>query len=83
MSENSLVIFHPDNNEQVSALRALAKVLKMNFEITTQEKFEKKIKVSKEKKQLINDIKEAVEELKLVKAGKIKARNVGDLLNDL
>ena len=55
----------------------------MNFEITTQEKFEKKIKVSKEKKQLINDIKEAVEELKLVKAGKIKARNVEDLLNEL
>jgi len=39
--------------------------------------------VNKEKAQLIAEIKEAVEELKLVKAGKKKARNAEDFLNEL
>jgi hypothetical protein len=83
MRLNNLVIFHPSNNEQLAALRTLAKVLKMDFEVTTTEKLEKKVRLSKEKKIIIEDIKDAVEELKLVKAGKLKARNVEDLLNEL
>jgi aspartate ammonia-lyase len=39
--------------------------------------------ISNEKAQQIEDIKEAVEELKVVKEGKIKARNVDDLINEL
>lgn len=39
--------------------------------------------LSDEKAELINDIKEAVEELKLVRQGKLKARNVEDLINEL
>jgi len=39
--------------------------------------------VNKEKAQLIAEIKEAVEELKLVKAGKKKARNAEDFLNEI
>jgi hypothetical protein len=83
MSLNNLVIFHPSNNEQLAALRSLAKVLKMDFEVTTKEKLEKKVKLRKEKDIIIDDIKEAVEELKLIKSGKLKARNVEDLLDEL
>ena len=83
MSLNNLVIFHPSNNEQLAALRSLAKVLKMDFEVTTKEKLEKKVKLRKEKDIIIDDIKDAVEELKLIKSGKLKARNVEDLLNEL
>ena len=83
MRLNNLVIFHPSNNEQLAALRTLAKVLKMDFEVTTKEKLEKKVKLRKEKDIIIEDIKDAVEELKLIKSGKLKARNVEDLLNEL
>lgn len=83
MSLNKLVIFHPSNTEQLVALRSLAKVLKMDFEVTTKEKLEKKVKLRKEKHIIIDDIKDAVEELKLIKSGKLKARNVEDLLNEL
>jgi hypothetical protein len=83
MSLNKLVIFHPSNTEQLAALRSLAKVLKMDFEVTTKEKLEKKVKLRKEKDIIIDDIKDAVEELKLIKSGKLKARNVEDLLNEL
>ncbi len=83
METNNLVIFHPNNSEQISALRALAKLLKLDVEITTQEKLEKKVRINKEKQRVFNDIREAVDELKLVKSGKKKARNVEDLLNEL
>jgi len=83
MRLNNLVIFHPSNNEQLAALRTLAKVLKMDFEVTTKEKLEKKVKLRKEKDIIIEDIKDAVEELKLIKSGKLKARNVEELLNEL
>lgn len=39
--------------------------------------------ISPEKTLLVNEIKEAVEELKLIKAGKLKGIPARDLLNDL
>ena len=36
-----------------------------------------------ERKELINEIKEAVEELNLIKAGKKEARDIEDFLNEL
>ena len=39
-------------------------------------------KNSKTKTRLISEIKEAVEEMKLIKAGKKTARNAEDFLND-
>ena len=35
------------------------------------------------KEEVFNNIKEAVEEMKLIKAGKKKARNLDDFLNEL
>ena len=83
METNNLVIFHPNISEQISALKALAKLLKLDIEITTQEKLEKKVSDNKEKQRIFNDIREAVDELKMVKSGKKKSRNVEDLLNEL
>lgn len=39
--------------------------------------------ISNEKALFIEDIKEAVEEMKLVKQGKLKTRPVEDLINEL
>lgn len=45
--------------------------------------FAKAKPISPEKAQLLEDIKEAVENLNLVKQGKLKARAAEDLLNKL
>ena len=39
--------------------------------------------LSDEKALLMEEIKEAVEEMKLIKAGKLKGRNAEDFLNEL
>jgi hypothetical protein len=54
------------------------------MEILKNFKFVKKATlISTEKAKLMQDIKEAVEELKLVKAGKLKGIPAKDLLNEL
>jgi hypothetical protein len=45
--------------------------------------FVKTSKLTDEKAQLIGEIKEAVEEMKLIRAGKKKARNAEDFINEL
>ncbi len=45
--------------------------------------FIKTTKLSEEKAQLIGELNEAIEEMKLIKAGKKKARNAEDFLNEL
>ncbi len=39
--------------------------------------------LSDNKAKVLEDVKEAVEEMKLIKAGKLKARNAEDLINEL
>jgi hypothetical protein len=39
--------------------------------------------ISPYKAKVIEDLKEAVEEMKLIKKGKLKARNAEDLINEL
>jgi len=46
-------------------------------------KYVKAKAITKEKALLIEDFKEAIEEIKLVKQGKLKARPVEDLINEL
>jgi hypothetical protein len=43
----------------------------------------KAVPITDAKAELMQDIREAVEELKLVKAGKLTARNAEDLINEL
>ncbi|MEI6882249.1 MAG: hypothetical protein WCK82_13085 [Bacteroidota bacterium] len=45
--------------------------------------FVKTIPISNEKALLMEEIKEAVDNLKLVKAGKLKARSAKEILDDL
>ena len=45
--------------------------------------FIKTKELTKEKAQLIEEINEAVEEMKLIRSGKKKARNAEDFLNEL
>ena len=45
--------------------------------------FVKAKQIEDEKAQLIDEIKEAVKEMKLIRAGKKKARNAEDFLNEL
>ena len=46
--------------------------------------FVKKAKtLTSQKTRVLNDVKEAVKEMKLIKAGKLKARNAEDLINEL
>lgn len=45
--------------------------------------FVKAKRLTDSKAQLIEDIREAVEEMKLIRAGKKKARNAEDFLNEL
>ncbi len=39
--------------------------------------------ISEEKAHLIDEIKQSIEEIKLVRAGKLKARPIEELLNEL
>lgn len=45
--------------------------------------FVKVKKLTDEKTELISDIREAIEELKLIKEGKKEARNAEDFINEL
>ncbi|MBX2899254.1 MAG: hypothetical protein KF775_06375 [Cyclobacteriaceae bacterium] len=40
-------------------------------------------KLTDEKAEILSDIREAVEEMKLIKKGKLKARPIEDLINEL
>lgn len=45
--------------------------------------FVKARQLSPYKAKVLEDVKEAVEEMRMVKAGKLKARNAEDLFNEL
>jgi hypothetical protein len=53
MQTDSIFIVHPANEEQVNALKAFAKALKMKFEITTQKAYNPEFveKIQKSKKE--------------------------------
>ncbi len=51
------------------------------MEVLKNFKFVKAEPIMEEKKQLVDEIKEAVQNLKLVRAGKLKARPAKELLN--
>lgn len=68
------VIFHPSNTEELNVLKAIAKALKMQYEIITKEKASN---------QLLNDLTEAFNDVKLYEQGKKKLKSAKDLLNEL
>ncbi|WP_036601933.1 DUF2683 family protein [Olivibacter sitiensis] len=66
------ILIHPNNKEQLAAVKAFARALKMSFEV-------KSVKDD----MFMDELRKAVEEVKLIKQGKLKGKPVEDLLNEL
>jgi hypothetical protein len=67
------LIVHPDNNEKLSALKAVMKALKIRFEVSEEAPAQS----------VAEDILESMKEVKLHQAGKIRLQDARDLLNEL
>ena len=71
------IIIHPENIEQSRTIKAVLKALNVRFEN------EKIASDKKSNQEFITELKEAVYEVNLIKAGKLKGRPATDLLNEL
>lgn len=82
---------YTEDASQIEAIKAVIKAFKIKYRISKMKdtnynpEIVTQIKTGnqKEKNVLIEEIKEAVENLKLVREGKLKARSAKDLLNEL
>lgn len=76
---------YTEDASQIEAIKAVIKAFKIKYRIYKMEDIDTQTKAFKqeEKSILIEEIKEAVENLKLVREGKLKARSAKDLLNEL
>lgn len=68
-----MLIAHPDSKDKLTALKAFMKALKIRFEVGEDTPVQS----------VADDIREAVEEVKLHKSGKIKLQDARDLLHEL
>ncbi|MFN5443076.1 MAG: hypothetical protein ACK48V_02495 [Crocinitomicaceae bacterium] len=68
------VLFHPSNTEELNVLKAIAKELKIQFEIISKEKVSNDFK---------NELTEAFNDIKLYEQGKKKLKSAKDLLDEL
>lgn len=64
------IILHPKNKTQLSILKNLAKEMGMSFE-------------TKEEESILDNIKNGLEEMQLIKKGKLKTTSLNDFLNEL
>lgn len=64
------IILHPKNKTQLSILKNLAKEMGMSFE-------------TKEEESILDNIKNGLEEMQLIKRGKLKTTSLNDFLNEL
>ena len=64
------IILHPKNKTQLSILKNLAKEMGMSFE-------------TKEEESILDNIKNGLEEMQLIKKGKLKTTSAKDFLNEL
>ena len=64
------IILHPKNKTQLSILKSLAKEMGMSFE-------------TKEEESILDNIKNGLEEMQLIKRGKLKTTSLNDFLNEL
>ncbi|MFV0553985.1 MAG: DUF2683 family protein [Mangrovibacterium sp.] len=76
MDTLEILTAHPQTREQASALKAVMKALKIKFMISKEDSLVRE-------NQLLEEIQEAVENLNLVKQGKLKARPAKELLHEL
>jgi hypothetical protein len=68
------------DTSQIEAIKAFMKALKIKFEVS-KESHSKLI--SAEKSLIVEEIREAVDSLRLIREGKLTARPAKDLLNEL
>ena len=71
----NIFIAHPVTDEQVNALKAMGRALKVKFEIRQQE--------DKEDQIIINNLKKGFEEMQLIKKGKLKTTSLKKFLDEL
>ena len=64
------IILHPKNKTQLSILKNLAKEMGMSFE-------------TKKEDSVLDNIKNGLEEMQLIKKGKLKTTSLNDFLNEL
>ena len=64
------IILHPKNKTQLSILKNLAKEMGMSFETNKEES-------------ILENIKNGLEEMQLIKKGKLKTTSAKDFLNEL
>ena len=97
MKTNNIIIAHPQTDEQVNVIKAFMTAHKIKFEIsksnneTYNPEFVDKILQGKKdieqgkgiKAQILEGLKEAVEQVNQAKKGKTKLKSVHQLLNEL
>jgi hypothetical protein len=64
------IILHPKNKTQLSILKNLAKEMGMSFE-------------TKKEECILDNIKNGLQEMQLIKRGKLKTTSLNDFLNEL
>ena len=64
------IILHPKNKTQLSILKNLAKEMGMSFE-------------TKKEESILENIKNGLEEMQLIRKGKLKTTSAKDFLNEL
>ena len=64
------IILHPKNKTQLSILKNLAKEMGMSFE-------------TKKEESILDNIKNGLEEMQLIKRGELKTTSLNDFLNEL
>lgn len=70
------IVIHPDSAEQLKTVKAVLKALNVRFE-------KKTVSHTNANNQFLSELEQAVNEVNLIKAGKLKGRPAEDLLDEL
>lgn len=76
MKTHENILVHPQTAEQLEALKAFMKALKIKFEIYNASKEDSE-------EAIIDNIKQGIKEVNLIKKGKLKGTPARDFLNEL
>ena len=70
------IVIHPDSVEQLKTVKAVLKALNVRFE-------KQEHSINNTNSHFLNELKEAVDEVNLIKAGKLIGRPAEELLSEL
>ncbi len=80
MSSTNIFIAHPATDEQLDALKTVVKALKVKFEIVKEDQLEE---MFPSRKDILDNLKTGLEEVKLFKKGKLETTSANVFLNEL